>query len=223
MPVPVDIVYPAAAAVLGVTFPPPLTVTAFVLDNGGNAASCQATVIVVDNLAPVLTCPADLTVGDNTGNGDHLLGDLFADGTVTATDNCTDPVTVTTQDPAPGTVLPAGVTTVTMTAEDEFGNVSTCMFDVTVDPTLAIDDQILESGITLFPNPVREQLTVSNTTSIGLEDAKIYDANGRLVQTLNLGDLQGQKTFDVGSLASGIYMVQIQGQGATTVKRLIKQ
>ena len=120
-------------------------------------------------------------------------------------------------------MLPAGVTTVTMTAEDEFGNVSTCMFDVTVDPTLAIDDQILESGITLFPNPVREQLTVSNTTSIGLEDAKIYDANGRLVQTLNLGDLQGQKTFDVGSLASGIYMVQIQGQGATTVKRLIKQ
>ena len=40
------------------------------------------------------------------------------------------------QDPAAGTLLPDGVYTVTMTAEDEYGNIGTCTFELTVESVL---------------------------------------------------------------------------------------
>ncbi|MAO47160.1 MAG: hypothetical protein CL527_00235 [Aequorivita sp.] len=35
--------------------------------------------------------------------------------------------------------------------------------------------------------------------------------------------MQGEKAVDVSSLAAGVYMVQIIGENASTVKRLIKE
>ncbi|WP_111845277.1 proprotein convertase P-domain-containing protein, partial [Aequorivita antarctica] len=74
-----------------------IVVTAFVSDTSGNIASCSANVIVVDLLAPVLTCPADQTVDPGAGNLFYILPDYIATGEATAIDNCTDPVTLTTQ------------------------------------------------------------------------------------------------------------------------------
>src|SRR5690606_13927777 len=95
-----------------------LMITVFVSDASGNIASCVAEVNVVDNLAPVLTCPADQTVDPGAGNLFYILPDYIATGEATAIDNCTDPVTITTQVPAPGTALSDGVHTITMTATD---------------------------------------------------------------------------------------------------------
>ncbi|MRT18346.1 hypothetical protein F3C99_15580, partial [Vitellibacter sp. q18] len=86
-------------------------VTVFVSDASGNIASCVAEVSVVDRLAPELTCPADQTVDPGAGSLFYIVPDYFANGEATAEDNCTDPVTVFTQDPAPGTPLPDGTYT----------------------------------------------------------------------------------------------------------------
>ncbi|TXD71285.1 T9SS type A sorting domain-containing protein, partial [Aequorivita antarctica] len=50
-----------------------------------------------------------------------------------------------------------------------------------------------------------------------------YDLNGRLVSQTDLRTMQGVKAVDVSSLASGVYMVQIIGDNASIVKRLIKE
>ena len=199
-----------------------LAITVFVSDASGNIASCVAMVDVVDAMAPELTCPADQTVDPGAGNLNYEVPDYFADGDATATDNCTDPVTITTQDPAPGTLLPDGVYTVTLTAEDEYGNVATCTFELTVESTFGVED-VLANAVSIYPNPARNVINITNGSAIGLDNATIYDVNGRLVQTIDLTNMTTEKSVDVSQLASGVYMVNIQGEGGNTIKRLIKE
>lgn len=202
----------------------PITVTVFVSDTSGNVASCTALINVIDTLAPEITCPADQTVDPGAGNLFYILPDYFATGEATAIDNCTDPVIVTSQDPAVGTALTDGVHTITLTAEDEYGNVSTCSFELTVESVVVgIDDNNLESGLTLYPNPAKNVVNLVNKTNISLNDMIIFDINGKKVNQIDLRTMQGEKSVDISNLASGVYVIQIMGENASTIKRLIKE
>ncbi len=201
----------------------PQTVTLFVSDPSGNLASCEATVTVVDLLGPEVTCPADMTVDPGANNQLYEVPDYFGDGLASATDNCTDPVTVFAQDPAAGSFIGDGVYTVTLSATDEYGNVGTCTFELTVESILGVNDNNLDAGVTLYPNPAQGQVILSNTSNILLTKATMYDVNGKLVNTVDLTDMTTEKTMDISKLASGVYIVQIEGENASVVKRLIKE
>jgi hypothetical protein len=201
----------------------PITVTVFASDASGNLASCTSVITVVDLLGPELTCPADQTVDPGAGNLFYIVPDYFATGEATADDNCTDPVTITTQDPAPGTALSDGVYTITMTATDEYGNTSTCNFELTIESILGVNQNSLENGVALYPNPAANVVNLVNRTNISLEKMMIYDINGKLVNQTDLRNMQAEKAVDVSSLAAGVYVVQIIGDNASTVKRLIKE
>ena len=201
----------------------PITVTVFASDASGNIAACTSVVTVVDLLGPALTCPADQTVDPGAGNLFYILPDYFATGEAIADDNCTDPVTILSQVPAPGTPLPDGTYTITMTATDEYGNTSTCDFELTVTSVIGVDENSLDKGLALYPNPADNVVNLVNKTNISLEKMMIYDINGKLVSQTDLRTMQGVKAVDVSSLASGVYMVQIIGDTASTVKRLIKE
>jgi hypothetical protein len=95
-------------------------------DAAGNTANCSQIITVNDQTAPVITCPANITVNSPVGSCNAVVN-----FTVNATDNCGGAVTITTL-PASGTVFALGTTTVTATATDACGNVSTCSFTVTV-------------------------------------------------------------------------------------------
>lgn len=69
----------------------------------------------------------------------------------------------------------------------------------------------LITDVKLYPNPVKDQLYISNTTS---EDYKIFDMGGKLIDS---GKLQ-RGSVNVSSLVKGAYMIQI-GESA---KRFIK-
>ncbi|MBG44379.1 MAG: subtilisin, partial [Aequorivita sp.] len=201
----------------------PITVTVFASDASGNLASCTSIVTVVDLLAPEITCPADQTVDPGPGNIFYIVPDYVATGEATIEDNCTDPVTVYTQDPAPGTAIPDGVYTVTFTATDEYGNTSTCDFELTVESVLGVSQNSLDAGLALYPNPASNVVNLVNKTNISLEKMMIYDINGKLVNQTDLRTMQGERAVDVSSLAAGVYVVQIIGDNASTVKRLIKE
>ncbi len=100
------------------------TVTWTATDAAGNTATCTQVVTVVDAENPVITCPTDITINTDAG----LCTSTAAIGTATATDNCGVP-TITNNAPA---VFPIGNTTVTWTATDAAGNVTTCAQIVTV-------------------------------------------------------------------------------------------
>lgn len=201
----------------------PIMVTVFASDASGNIASCTAMVTVVDTTGPVLTCPADQTQDPGAGNLFYTVPDYFATGEALAEDNCTDPVVITSQDPAPGELLSDDEYTVTLTAEDEYGNVSTCTFTLTVESTLGTGENVLDSAISMYPNPANNLVTITNSSNIQLDKAVIYDVTGKLVGSHNLQDMTGEKSIDISSLASGIYVVQLSSDNASTVKRLIKK
>ncbi|RLD25186.1 MAG: hypothetical protein DRI70_07505, partial [Bacteroidetes bacterium] len=189
-----------------------LTVT----DTDGLSNTCLAIVKVEDDTDPVVTdCPADFTV---MVEGLYDLPDYTGD--VTATDNC--PVTIT-QDPAAGTQLPEGAHTITLTAEDGDGNEGSCSFVITVDDILGIGDNIIASSIVLYPNPTNEMVQLSNPRNLELEAISIYDLTGRSIKTVDLRDMGLETSIDLSELASGNYMVIIQGEQSHITKQLIKR
>ena len=96
--------------------------------SNGGSASRTATLTVNDTTAPVLTVPANISVFTPSGSATATVS-----YTVTATDNVTPSITpVRTAGLASGSAFPIGITTVTHTATDAAGNVSTASFTVTV-------------------------------------------------------------------------------------------
>ena len=200
----------------------PITVTVFVSDDSGNIASCQATMTVVDDMGPILeNCPEDMTVDPGAIDLFYEVPDYTAD--IVATDNCSDPVGAITQDPPAGTLLPDGVYTVTFSATDDEGNVGTCSFELTVESVLGVTSNQLNAGVAIYPNPARNVMNIGNSTDIQLERAVIYDLNGRMIQNIDLSDMSVEASVNIGHLASGVYMVQLQAQDGQAIKRLVKE
>lgn len=201
----------------------PVLVTYFASDESGNIASCTAMVTVVDNLGPVIECPADQTVDTDPDSITYTVPDYFAEGLATATDNCTDPVTIFSQTPAPGTLLVDGVYTVTLTAEDEYGNESVCEFELTVDTILGVEDVPGMNSLTMYPNPAVNEVTIGNPQFIAIDKISVYDIQGRLVFSKNTNGDTGNQTINVSDLSSAVYMIIIESNGQSTGKRLIKK
>lgn len=104
-------------------------------DNAGNKAECFFNVIVHDPSIPVVSgCPANISVQLNSSTCTANVNW----SPPSFTDNC---VVTVTQTHSPGASFPLGITTVTYTGKDTFGNTATCSFDVVVtdasSPTLS--------------------------------------------------------------------------------------
>jgi hypothetical protein len=93
---------------------------------------CTQRVTVADTLPPTIICPTNLVV-DTCGTN------AIVTWTVTATDNCTTNISITSTPPS-GSVFTRGTTTpVHVVATDGCGNTNTCDFTVTVErPALTI-------------------------------------------------------------------------------------
>jgi gliding motility-associated-like protein len=104
------------------------TVTYTAVDNYNNSSTCSFTVTVSDETAPVIeNCPDDITVEAGTA-----CGAVVSWTEPTANDNCSAAIS---SSHSPGTMFAFGTTAVTYTAIDPAGNVSTCVFNITVTDT----------------------------------------------------------------------------------------
>jgi uncharacterized protein YrzB (UPF0473 family) len=202
----------------------PVTVQVSTSDVNGNISICTAVVTVVDLLAPVITCPEDQTVTIDVSNPFYFVPDYFGTGAATTIDNCTDPITVTSQNPEAGTPLLDGIYTITLTAEDEYGNVSTCSFELTVIAVLGGADHNTDIGsVQMYPNPAKNMVMIGNPQSLSLENIKIFDIRGRIVKTIDLRNMGAQKAIDVSEMAAATYLVIIKGEKGQVTKSLLKE
>ena len=118
----------------GSLFPLGLTaITCTATDSSGNSASLAFTILVSDLTPPVINAPAEIVI-DAAGPD----GSVVNFGEITAIDNVDGAVPVFC-DPASDLLLPIGTTTVTCTAQDAAGNVTTITFPVTVNPIEEVD------------------------------------------------------------------------------------
>lgn len=102
-------------------------------DSGGNVDSCAFIAVLVDSTSPTFTsCPATEVFTPTTLDCNPSVN--FTPPAFT--DNCAATATSTHQ---PGDNFPVGTTSITYTATDSSGNVSTCTFDLQVNqPSLSI-------------------------------------------------------------------------------------
>ena len=102
-------------------------VTFNVTDIFGNTTSCSFNVTITDSEPPMIAdCPTNITVSSAANCSASVNWTP-----PTATDNCDINVDVV-GDHMPGDIFLGGITTVTYTATDDFGNISTCSFTVEV-------------------------------------------------------------------------------------------
>ena len=148
----------------GETFPlGETTVTYEVEDLAGNAVQCSFTVTVNDDEAPEITCPVNISVVSLDGSPINI-SDI---GLATATDNCTDILTVTSMvagsgDPVPA-FFPVGTTQIQWSTVDEAGNPAFCNQSITVTFTPSSD-----KDITAFTLSNQIGQTAINGTSIDI-------------------------------------------------------
>jgi len=198
----------------------PLTVNVFANDGNGNSAVCSAVLTVVDLLGPEIVCPDNQAVNLDP-DGTYTLGDYIGDGSATATDNCTDPVTIFSQDPAAGSVLGFGTQVITFTAEDQYGNVSTCSFELDIQEILGAGDAEDFASLVLYPNPADNEVILSNPRQIDLSEVTIYDLTGRIVHKVDLSTMGSEITIDISMLANANYILVIKGLEGISTKQLI--
>jgi uncharacterized repeat protein (TIGR01451 family) len=103
------------------------TVTATATDTSGNTSTASFTVTVNDTEKPVVNVPANIVVSLPLNSTATTVPVSYS---VTATDNC--PGVTFGVSPVSGSAFSAGTTTVTATATDAAGNVTTRTFTVTV-------------------------------------------------------------------------------------------
>lgn len=64
-----------------------------------------------------------------------------------------------------------------------------------------------KTAIRIFPNPANNTLYFSTTNGLSIDDAKIFDASGKLIySSLDLVD----KNIDISNLSKGIYFISLQ-------------
>lgn len=85
------------------------------------------------------------------------------------------------------------------------------------------EEDSFENTVQLFPNPARDVVTIAFNGQEQLRNARIIDANGKLVKEVDLSDFNIQQSLNISDLATGIYFVEISGSSSTTVKKLIKK
>ncbi len=102
----------------------PVTLT--VTDWCGNQSTCTAQVQALEVVPPVLTCPVNAIKQCNTNTSPQFCG------TATAIDNCDPSPTITFTDITTGLIPCDGTIQRTWKAEDDCGNVSTCVQNITV-------------------------------------------------------------------------------------------
>ena len=80
--------------------------------------------------------------------------------------------------------------------------------------TLSINNSVaLNKKITAFPNPVKNEMTLSLTSKAEVQSTlRIYDSTGRLVYQFEWGITEGAQSHHINceSWAGGLYLIQIE-------------
>ena len=85
-------------------------------------------------------------------------------------------------------------------------------------PTLSLGQNVQASKLTLYPNPVTDQLFLSSSDQ-KIENVAIYSLNGTLVKNIK----NVVESIDVSNLTAGSYLVKVTTDQGSFTKKIIKK
>lgn len=172
--------------------------------------------------APVLINDLDLRITDSQGNTFYpwRLADTFEAPALNDGDNAVDNIEqVFIADPVAGEEY-----TITVTHKGQLDSGSQD-FSIAVSGTepLSVDSQEL-TGVTLYPNPASDQVSLKMDQAGNEINFIVYDMNGRQVMNEKLNNNSGAAHhLNIAKLNNGVYFVNIETDGKKTTKKLIVQ
>ncbi|MBP6312032.1 MAG: HYR domain-containing protein, partial [Flavobacteriales bacterium] len=145
------------------TYPIGVTTVIFSADDGNGAKTCSMTITVLDNQDPVISgCPGDQIIA--AGAACNGIATWTAP---TFSDNCIGGSISSSH--APGSAFSVGTTSVTYTATDTYGNISTCSFDITVEDNI-VPELTCPSNIIVNNDPGMCSAVVTYATPVGTDN-----------------------------------------------------
>ncbi|MBQ4820680.1 T9SS type A sorting domain-containing protein [Aquimarina sp. MMG016] len=140
-----------------------------------------------------------------------------ADIPITATDNCGTPALSLSQ--TDFDMSDVGLNVIQFTATDSSGNQAVVDVNVTIEaPTLGIEGQVF-TNTTLYPVPARDYIKIN-----GLREnvnLTIYDITGKKVYQQK--EVTNHQEIPISQLFSGTYLVKLETDKNTLVKRIVIQ
>jgi len=88
-------------------------------------------------------------------------------------------------------------------------------------PTLNIID-LDSSKFNLYPNPANNIVNITNNENMSIKQVEIYDLVGKLINTQNFNS-EINIQLNIETLTSGTYLLHLQTNEGTAVKKLIKK
>ncbi len=194
------------------TCPVVITRTYTISDACGNSATVTQTISIDDTTPPAITCPGPYY---QNANPNTCIAFPVNFGTATVTDNC-GTYTVTSDAPAQ---FPVGVTTITWTATDACGNISTCEQYVTIydiqPPVIDCTTTVINATV----GPGQCDVAVGLITPTYTENC---NANGSPTVTVTRSDgLPATANFPVGTTTVVWTVTDIYNNFATCTQTII--
>lgn len=91
-----------------------------------------------------------------------------------------------------------------------------------VPPHILSTENVLAQKFYLYPNPANNVVNITNTENMLVNQVTVYDSTGKQLNTHAFNN-ETQIQFNVENLASGTYMLHIQTENGTAVKKLVKK
>ncbi len=88
------------------------------------------------------------------------------------------------------------------------------------DPLLSTEENALDSGFRVFPNPSNGQITINVAGTFGNGQVRIFDINGREVFNMD-ATLQGSISVNAAGLSKGVYIMSITSESNSFTSKLI--
>lgn len=96
-------------------------------------------------------------------------------------------------------------------------------FSIRVENRLVVDELGMQSRIELYPNPMKDKLTLYNPNQEELQQLTIYDITGRKIKTIDLDQFNRETTVNVSSLSAATYLVVVSNAKGEMSRLFVKQ
>lgn len=86
---------------------------------------------------------------------------------------------------------------------------------------LSVGEVDLKDNISIYPNPVKNSLTIKLLNATEIEFAKIYSLEGQLILNKKVAFLNSETSIDVSSIASGTYILNLSNLKGVDISKFI--
>lgn len=103
-----------------------------------------------------------------------------------------------------------------------FNNEKVGTMTITLESVLSTPTNDFKSGVSLSPNPTKDIVSISNSTSEAIDNIQFFDVIGKLVKSIKIESVNNKIQLNLEEFNSGIYLVKINSiKGNTSTKKLV--